>query len=131
MDSNQIHKAIVIGAGMIATYATYMTLKGIGDAYQSSLTLFEGANSFYPLLFTAIIASVPFVLFLVTYFVHKNKRPAVVSLLSIYSLLVYLSYPTILLIILISVWWVMVVRTGGSPNKAFNPDANKDSPPLT
>jgi hypothetical protein len=125
MDRVLIHKLAVIGAGMIATYAMYMMLIGISGVWQTSQSFYQGADPYYPYLFTGAVASVPFVLFVITYLIHKNTKPVIAAILTAYSLLVYLSYPTILLVIIVATWWALIQRGGASPNKSLNTDAQK------
>jgi hypothetical protein len=117
MDNKQIHKPIVIGICLIAAFASYMALKGIGDVYHTSASFFEGSEPYYPYLFTLVVATVPIVLFIVAYLVHKNRKPMTISVLAVYSLVVYLSYPTIVLIVLIIIWWFLIYRTRSSSNE--------------
>ena len=125
MDRMLIHKLTVIGAGMIAAYAMYMMLIGIGNAWETSQSFYQGAEPYYPYLFTGTVASVPFVLIIITYLIYVNKKPVVVSIMTAYSLFVYLSYSTILLVIIVVAWWIIVHRGGTSANKTLNTDAQK------
>ena len=125
MDRMLIHKLTVIGAGMIAAYAMYMMLIGIGNVWETSQSFYQGAELYYPYLFTGTVASVPFVLIIITYQIYSNKKPVIVSIMTAYSLFVYLSYPNILLVIIVVAWLIFVHRAGASTNKILNTDAQK------
>ena len=108
MDRKLIHSLVVISITLIAAYASIMMLRDISDVYHTSVSFFDGSNPYYPWLFTFFVASVPFILFLIALLVYKNKKPIIVVLLTVYSFLVYLSYPTIILVLLVAVWWFMI-----------------------
>jgi hypothetical protein len=123
MDRNLTHKFIVISISLITIYSSYMTLIGISDVWHTSQSFFQGTEPYYPYLFTATVASVPFVLILITYLVHKNIKPILVLILTSYTFFVYFGYQTILLAILIVTWWIFVYKGAPSPNKSLNSDA--------
>jgi hypothetical protein len=128
MDSKQIHISIVACATLIATYATIKTVLGISDVYHTAVSFFEGSNPYYPWLFTIVAASVPIILFLIALLIYKNKKPIIVAILSAYSLLVYLSYPTIILIVLVAVWWFFIYSPK-TPNKTLSRTDAENAPP--
>jgi hypothetical protein len=128
MDSKQIHISIVACATLIATYATIKAVLGISDVYHTAVSFFEGSNPYYPWLFTIVAASVPIILFLIALLIYKNKKPIIVALLSAYSLLVYLSYPTIILIVLVAVWWFFIYSPK-IPNKTLSRTDAENAPP--
>jgi len=124
MDRKQLHNIFVIGIGLIAAYVFFVTFRDIAEVYNTSAAFFEGSNAFYPWLFTIGVAIVPIFISVVAYFVYTNKRPIVILLLSLYSLLVYLSYSTLCLVFLVSLWW-FIVYSSNTPNKALKRDAEK------
>ena len=125
MDRKLIHSLVVISITLIAAYASIMMLRDISDVYHTSVSFFDGSNPYYPWLFTFFVASVPFILFLIALLVYKNKKPIIVVLLTVYSFLVYLSYPTIILVLLVAVWWFMIY----APNKSLSRTGAENAPP--
>lgn len=116
MDRKHIHLSIVACVTLIAAYASFRTAIGISDVHHTAVSFFEGSNPYYPWLFTIVVASVPFIIFLIAFLIYKNKKPILAALLSVFSLVVYLSYPSIILVILVAIWWFMVY----APNKSSN-----------
>ena len=123
MDRKQIHLFIVISITLIAAYASFVTVRDISDVYHTSVSFFDGSNPYYPWLLTFVVASAPFVMLLIAIIIYKNKKPIVVLFLTAYSLLVYLSYLTILLVLLVAVWLLVIY----AHNKRVKNDAQKNA----
>ena len=123
MDRKQIHLYIVISITLIAAYASFMTVRDISDVYQTSISFFDESNRYYPWLLTFVVASVPFVIFLIAIIVYTNKKPILAMFLTVYSLLVYLSYLTIVLVPLVAAWWLVIY----AHNKRVKSDAQKNA----